>query len=310
MADNTFSERMKELRKARGLTQEQVAYGLGVSPQAVSKWENGSYPDGDLIPRVAEFYHVSVSCLFGEDEARKPAEQQMMEYLRDISGRKVSEDGSLSGNAAFFEKVMNVAWAAQISPWLESKTYFPRTLSDRDTPTVAIFADNCGFEFMSLNRGSEFYTVLPEPEGGYAASIRSFDEMRRFFEMMGRPGALETLVCMLSLNNGVYVSVKTVADRIGKEEKTVQEVLEVFSAPSSWNGCITKISVLNGDGSYSTMYGVNKSVACLLLSIFSQMNLIIHPPVGYQMQIMNREKSWLDRTDISGMPDKKDGDLI
>ena len=51
-----FSTNLQQLRKKRGVTQEQLANHLGVSPQAVSKWENGSYPEGDLLPKISEYF--------------------------------------------------------------------------------------------------------------------------------------------------------------------------------------------------------------------------------------------------------------
>lgn len=52
---DTLGKRIMALRKAAGMTQEQVAERLGVSPQAVSKWENDvSCPDVTMIPRIAQ----------------------------------------------------------------------------------------------------------------------------------------------------------------------------------------------------------------------------------------------------------------
>ena len=45
----SFASTLQTLRKEAGLTQEQLASKFGVSAQAVSKWENGSFPEGDLI---------------------------------------------------------------------------------------------------------------------------------------------------------------------------------------------------------------------------------------------------------------------
>ncbi|MFR7852724.1 MAG: helix-turn-helix domain-containing protein [Christensenellales bacterium] len=54
---DTLGKRIMALRKAAGMTQEQVAERLGVSPQAVSKWENDvSCPDVTMIPRIAQPY--------------------------------------------------------------------------------------------------------------------------------------------------------------------------------------------------------------------------------------------------------------
>ena len=63
MAATVFSMQLQKLRKSKGVKQEQLAEHLGVSTQAVSKWENGSYPDGDLLPRIARFFDVSIDYL-------------------------------------------------------------------------------------------------------------------------------------------------------------------------------------------------------------------------------------------------------
>ena len=47
---NILSEHIAELRRERGLTQEQLGQPLGVSAQAVSKWEKGGAPDVELWP--------------------------------------------------------------------------------------------------------------------------------------------------------------------------------------------------------------------------------------------------------------------
>ena len=58
------------------MTQETLAGMLNVTPQAVSKWEKGSYPDGDLLPQIAKALDVSLDVLFGlrTDEEIDPAE--------------------------------------------------------------------------------------------------------------------------------------------------------------------------------------------------------------------------------------------
>ena len=57
-----FSENLKAYRKAKGLTQEELAVRLHVVRQTVSKWEKGlSVPDADLLVRLAEVLEVSVS---------------------------------------------------------------------------------------------------------------------------------------------------------------------------------------------------------------------------------------------------------
>ena len=61
-----FAQRITTLRKARAMTQEQLAQELGITAQAVSKWETGqSYPDITLLPKLAEVCGVRVDELLG-----------------------------------------------------------------------------------------------------------------------------------------------------------------------------------------------------------------------------------------------------
>lgn len=64
------------LRKEAGMTQEQLANALGISYQAVSKWENGvSCPDISTLPLLADLFSVSIDSLFGRETVSKPAEE-------------------------------------------------------------------------------------------------------------------------------------------------------------------------------------------------------------------------------------------
>ncbi len=64
-----FSERLKTLRKQKDLTQEQLAEYMGVSPQAVSRWETGATcPDIMALPQLAELFHITIDELLGVNE--------------------------------------------------------------------------------------------------------------------------------------------------------------------------------------------------------------------------------------------------
>ena len=65
----TLGEKIYEKRKARGLTQDALAEKLGVSPQAVSKWENdATCPDIALLPKLAKILETSVDDLLNEEQ--------------------------------------------------------------------------------------------------------------------------------------------------------------------------------------------------------------------------------------------------
>ena len=66
-----IGDRIRELRKKAGRTQEAMAAALGVTPQAVSKWESmNGYPDMETVPALANYFGVTIDSLFGYDGER------------------------------------------------------------------------------------------------------------------------------------------------------------------------------------------------------------------------------------------------
>lgn len=84
-----IGNKIRELRRSNGLTQEQLAASLNISAQAVSKWEMGaSYPDIAMIPTIAAFFKVSLDELFDFDVKNidKEIESIRLEYNKYFWG--------------------------------------------------------------------------------------------------------------------------------------------------------------------------------------------------------------------------------
>ena len=83
-----FNEKMQELRKQKGLTQEELAERLYVSRTAVSKWESGrGYPSIESLKAIANFFSVSIDVLLSGDEVLTIAEEDQKEketHFRDL----------------------------------------------------------------------------------------------------------------------------------------------------------------------------------------------------------------------------------
>lgn len=70
-----FNEKLQELRKQKGLTQEELAQSLYVSRTAISKWESGrGYPNIDSLKAIADYFGVTVDELLSGDELLTIAE--------------------------------------------------------------------------------------------------------------------------------------------------------------------------------------------------------------------------------------------
>ena len=77
--------KIKELRRRDRRTQEALAEALGVTNQAVSRWESGgSYPDMEIVPAIANYFHVSIDELFGYHDDREDRIKNILEKADKI----------------------------------------------------------------------------------------------------------------------------------------------------------------------------------------------------------------------------------
>lgn len=77
-----LDKNIRELRKTKGMTQEQLASRIGVTRQTVSKWEQGlSVPDADLLSKLSDTFDVQVSELLGNITHEDMTSNDMAAYL-------------------------------------------------------------------------------------------------------------------------------------------------------------------------------------------------------------------------------------
>ena len=80
-----FNEKLQELRKSRGLTQEELAEALFVSRTAVSKWESGrGYPSIDSLKEISSYFSVTLDELLSAEKILTIAEKENRSNIRNI----------------------------------------------------------------------------------------------------------------------------------------------------------------------------------------------------------------------------------
>ena len=78
-------EKLQELRKSRGLTQEELAEALFVSRTAVSKWESGrGYPSIDSLKEISGFFSVTIDDLLSSERLLSITEKENQSKLRNL----------------------------------------------------------------------------------------------------------------------------------------------------------------------------------------------------------------------------------
>ena len=129
-----FNEKIQELRKQKGLTQEELAEALYVSRTAISKWESGrGYPNIDSLKAISKFFGITIDELLSGDELLTIAEEdtrQKETYYRDLVFGLLDLSAAIFFFLPFFGQnitgtILSVSLLSLtgISPWLRA-SYF------------------------------------------------------------------------------------------------------------------------------------------------------------------------------------------
>ena len=82
-----FHEKLQELRKSRGFTQEELAEALYVSRTAISKWESGrGYPSIDSLKEISSYFSVTIDDLLSGEKLLSIAERENKANMQHICG--------------------------------------------------------------------------------------------------------------------------------------------------------------------------------------------------------------------------------
>lgn len=88
-----LGQKIRELRRRDGRTQETLAEAIGVTSQAVSRWEmGGGYPDMEMIPAIANYFGVSIDELFGYENDREKKIDAIIKKIDSFSIQSRSDD--------------------------------------------------------------------------------------------------------------------------------------------------------------------------------------------------------------------------
>jgi transcriptional regulator with XRE-family HTH domain len=305
MEKPVFSQTLQTLRKEKKVTQEQLANHLGVSAQAVSKWENGSYPEGDLIPAIAEFFKVSIDYLYGKGGKAMSTEEAVFKSLRDNCIKEFEETQNPKKHEGLADTVRKIHWAVQNAPWVNNEEYYNPPCYGIDSPKMSsVFVDESSYSYMGLREDNNFYVWLKQDEEKdiFEKLLSDPERICDVFKIMSDKDNMRILTYLYSLSSGEFAGADTIAKalKLSKEkvDKTLNEIVSKIGYQYGQNAPFKTVKIVE-DEKEKTAYGTDPVFGGLFMAITMMIKEYADTPSGFQMMICNKEKSWVDRKKIN-----------
>lgn len=191
-----LSERIAALRKEHGLTQEQLGKMVGVSYQAVGKWEKGGAPDVELLPILAAKLGVTIDALFGleggeqvdvEDTVRRwivavPHDQRVDWLCRLVW---IAAGPVISSKPEDVIDISGYENCCETEDTEDGRTirWLRRTRIAMENGTILGIRAN----------DMSFVSVWPEPKAGWKPFLEGNERYRKLFAVLAMPNCLELL---------------------------------------------------------------------------------------------------------------------
>lgn len=302
MAATVFSTQLQKLRKERGVKQEQLAEHLGVSTQAVSKWENGSYPDGDLLPRIAKFFDVSIDYLYGNEQETMRIDERLTEYM----------DEKNEENANRMGRLLEVQWMALGNGKFPGGYYPLPKIPRKEELAGSGYIGDSGASYIRVSADLRYGFTLERPEDGYEAYLADTGELAEVFALLSEPEAIKVLLFMMTLNTSELVRAETVAQYLDIPTEKAEAVLEKASSlgtgPSLFGkgGLISRSVLLKEGGAEETLYVARDYVIIPLLRLFIVAKDILYPINSYRNLCVDTSATLLDRKKLLKLLKEKD----
>lgn len=220
MDNNLIGNQIAKFRKAKGLTQDELGRSVGVSTQAVSRWENGGAPDVTLLPAIADRLGVTVDALFGREGT------EGMDMPKTIANWFASMPAE-----QIFSTLHKLVFTALMTqtPIVIPDFYIDTCIETRTGNLVSSNITTDHGVYYGVNaKDMGWAAVCPKPEAGYQAFFCDNDRYRSLFQVLAMPGSLEILLYLLSHRHQL-ATVELLAKNTGIDSAILEDVLSRMS---------------------------------------------------------------------------------
>ncbi len=249
--EQKFSKNLAKYRKRRNMTQGQLAATLHVTPQAVSKWENGSLPDPEFLPAIARTLGISLDVLFGLQEERVVPDLEQL--IADTIRQTPPESRAELVTQLFY------AMMTAYNDYKLSKQKYPENL-ELET-YVELKTDHEG-AVARLNDDLRYFCFFQVPEDGIDSYTESTEGMVRVFDALADKDAIDLVHYLGSSYRNRMQSLSFIAKQVDMPLEKVETIMQKLDRL----GLVWKVYAEIGEEP-STVYGFsnNTALTCLLI---------------------------------------------
>lgn len=219
-----IGEKISKYRKLKGITQEQFGELVGVSGQAVSKWENGGVPDTYLLPTISKVLGVSIDALFGVE--KKISDYTQDEILDDLFKFCLQKMHCKDNRIDFFKFMFDTIWTVQSAYFgNESRPLLKDVVKknrDNSQITSQIINDE-GTTYLSLVDNFPFFSaVCDTPE--ISKKLLSEKNFGEFFSLLASEDGMKAILFTQSATETSQYTADMISKKIGI---TLERFLEI-----------------------------------------------------------------------------------
>ncbi|MCM1117738.1 MAG: helix-turn-helix domain-containing protein [bacterium] len=222
MNDHLIGIQISKFRRAAGMTQEELGEAVGISGQAVSRWECGGAPDISLLPAIADKLGITIDALFGRDgNERVDVEDVVGGWLCSFP------------NKERLNQLCRLVWSMvryllDDGLGIPEMGYLETCQGDSLNRLMLSQIRAAGGILLDIHAEDlSFVTLWPEPEDGYASWLAPKEEYRRLFELLSRQGCLELLEYLHCRKRSFFVA-EAAAKQLEMPCKAVEELLDAL----------------------------------------------------------------------------------
>ena len=276
----TVGAMIAKLRKEKGVTQEELASRVGVSSQAVSKWENGGMPDAELLPGIADFFEVSVDTLFG----RSLKEHCDVAQVITAQFEDKNEEQKIQTMFKVCWEMEKALFYQESSAKSESLEEIQQSIGDGNQAYSSVLNDS-GFTRIGIGNCLSYFLLVPESKDKEKAFFEGID-YTAFFKDFSDPNVFNAMVMLSKRKNGKAFTDNLLVKEMDIDRDTAAGIIRILQKYNLIH--ITRIEM---DDEEQEVYKFNPTPSFIALLIFAR-EIIDHPKVFYYY-MGNRNQPYL-----------------